>query len=136
VRPLSVVDVGDPRSLLEPLTKALFEEGPAVLPRPGGARISHTAPLEVDDQIALVIETSGTTGRPKRVGLSAEAVLAGAEMTSRELGGGGSWLLASSLRTTSPVFKSVSEPIWQEGNPYSFTRNRFPRSLWPHGPMT
>jgi|GEM_PF-5791729 len=64
MRPLSVVDVGDPRSLLEPLTKALFEGGPAVLPRPGGARISHTAPLEVDDQIALVIETSGTPAHP------------------------------------------------------------------------
>ncbi len=94
MRPLAVVDVGDPRSLWEPLEQALFGDGPAVLPRPGGARISHTAPLEVEDSVALVIETSGTTGAPKRVGLSAQAVLAGAQMTSAELGGGGTWLLA------------------------------------------
>ena len=125
MRPLSVVDVGDPRSLLGPLTKALFEGGPAVLPRPGGARISHTAPLEVDDQIALVIETSGTTGAPKRVGLSAEAVLAGAEMTSRELGGGGSWLLALPAHYIAGVQVCVrahlagGEPLFLHPEPFS-----------------
>jgi len=93
MRQLAVIDVSDPRSLWEPLSAALFEEGPAVLPRPGGAKISHTAPLEVPDDTALVIETSGTTGAPKRVALTAEAVLAGATLTSNALGGG-SWLLA------------------------------------------
>ena len=71
MRELLVVDVSDPRSLVEPLRHALFEGGPAVLPRPGGAKITATAPLEVEDEIALVIETSGTTGAPKRVALSA-----------------------------------------------------------------
>jgi len=94
MRPLSVVDVGNPRALWEPLSQALFDGGPAILPRPGGARISHTAPLEVADDVAVVIETSGTTGAPKRVALSADAILAGAHMTHNALGAGGTWLLA------------------------------------------
>ena len=93
MRQLSVVDVGDPRSLWEPLSAALFHAGPAVLPRPGGAKVSHTAPLEVTDDIALVIETSGTTGAPKRVALSADAVLASARTAVGELGEPGTWLL-------------------------------------------
>ena len=93
MRELIVVDVSDPRSLVEPLRHALFEGGPAVLPRPGGAKITATAPLEVEDEIALVIETSGTTGAPKRVALNAEAVLASARAAVEELGEPGTWLL-------------------------------------------
>ncbi len=93
MRELVVVDVSDPRSLWEPLRGALFEGGPAVLPRPGGAKITATAPLEVDDDIAVVIETSGTTGAPKRVALSAEAILASAHAALEELGDPGTWLL-------------------------------------------
>ena len=55
MRELLVVDVSDPRSLVEPLRQAMFEGGPAVLPRPGVAKITATAPLEVDNEIALVI---------------------------------------------------------------------------------
>lgn len=127
MRPLSVVDVGDPRSLWEPLENALFGGGPAVLPRPGGARISHTAPLEVEDSVALVIETSGTTGAPKRVGLSAEAVLAEAQMTSTELGGGGSWLLALPAHYIAGVQVCVrahlagTTPVFLHPEPFSST---------------
>jgi O-succinylbenzoic acid--CoA ligase len=92
MRELLVVDVSDPRALTEPLRAALFDDGPAVLPRPGGAKMTATAPLEVDDAIALVVETSGTTGAPKRVALSAQAVLAGARAATLELGGPGQWL--------------------------------------------
>ena len=93
MRELLVVDVSGPRSLLEPLHRALFEDGPAVLPRPGGAKVTATAPMEVEDEIALVIETSGTTGAPKRVALGAEAVLASARAAVAELGTPGTWLL-------------------------------------------
>jgi O-succinylbenzoic acid--CoA ligase len=41
----------------------------------------------------LVIETSGTTGAPKRVALSAKAVIASAEAANQALGGPGHWLL-------------------------------------------
>ncbi|MGX5694856.1 AMP-binding protein [Agromyces soli] len=51
-------------------------------------------PDEVDDRIALVVETSGSTERPKRVALSADALLASADATHDALGGAGQWLLA------------------------------------------
>jgi o-succinylbenzoate---CoA ligase len=92
MRELKVVDVSDPRALTDPLREALFESGPAVLPRPGGAKQTATAPLEVDDDVALVVETSGTTGAPKRVALSADALLASARAATTELGGPGQWL--------------------------------------------
>lgn len=92
MRELRVIDVSDPRALAEPLNHALFHGGPAVLPRPGGARLTATAPMEVDDDIALVIETSGTTGAPKRVALSSAAMLASANAAHQELGGPGQWL--------------------------------------------
>lgn len=76
------------------LRAALDGEGPAVLFRGGGINPVHTAPLEVEKRIALVVETSGTTGRPKRVALSADAVLASAAGTEGALGGPGQWLLA------------------------------------------
>jgi O-succinylbenzoic acid--CoA ligase len=92
MRELKVVDVSDPRALQEPLNDALFHNGPAVLPRPGGAKLTATAPMEVEDSVALVIETSGTTGAPKRVALSAPALLASVEAAHQELGGSGQWL--------------------------------------------
>ncbi len=92
MRELKVVDVSDPRALAEPLNDALFHGGPAVLPRPGGAKLTATAPMEVEDDVALVIETSGTTGAPKRVALSAPALLASVEAAHQELGGPGQWL--------------------------------------------
>ena len=44
--------------------------------------------------VALVIETSGSTGVPKRVALSADALLASAAASAGALGGQGQWLLA------------------------------------------
>lgn len=52
------------------------------------------APTEVDDRIALVVETSGSTDAPKRVALSAEALVASADATHDTLGGTGQWVLA------------------------------------------
>lgn len=93
-RPLAVVDTADPLACLAALRDALSGDGPAVLFRGGGVNPVHTAPLEVEKRIALVVETSGTTGRPKRVALSANAVLASAAATESALGGPGQWLLA------------------------------------------
>jgi O-succinylbenzoic acid--CoA ligase len=44
--------------------------------------------------VALVIETSGSTGVPKRVALSTDALLASAAASASALGGSGQWLLA------------------------------------------
>ena len=46
------------------------------------------------DDEPLVVETSGSTGAPKRVVLSRRAMLASVAATARRLGGEGRWLLA------------------------------------------
>jgi len=60
----------------------------------------HTVVERVEEWLAAtdpepwVIETSGSTGAPKRVLLSRRAVLASAEASARRVGGQGRWLLA------------------------------------------
>jgi o-succinylbenzoate---CoA ligase len=49
---------------------------------------------QIDDGVALVVATSGTTGIPKGAMLSASALRASATATHARLGGKGSWLLA------------------------------------------
>ena len=68
--------------------------GPAVWPVAGDPTAATGVPREVDDGIALVVETSGSTDAPKRVALSADALLAAAYATDDALGGPGQWLLA------------------------------------------
>ncbi len=48
----------------------------------------------VPQNVALVIETSGSTGVPKRVALSADALLASAAASAGAMGGQGQWVLA------------------------------------------
>jgi len=48
----------------------------------------------IDDDVAVVVSTSGTTGAPKGAMLTASALTASAEATHRRLGGSGRWLLA------------------------------------------
>ncbi len=49
---------------------------------------------EIDDDIALVVSTSGTTGPPKGAMLTPAALIASASATHDRLGGPGTWLLA------------------------------------------
>jgi O-succinylbenzoic acid--CoA ligase len=64
--------------------------GDAILPgNPSGA-----LPDTVEQRVALVVETSGSTGVPKRVALSSDALLASAAASDTALGGPGQWLLA------------------------------------------
>lgn len=125
MRELTVVDVSDPRALNEPLRAALAGTGPAVLPRPGGAKLTATAPLEVDDDIALVVETSGTTGAPKRVALGAEALLASADAAIRELGGPGVWLQVlpahyiAGIQVVTRSLRSGTTPVVLHPQPFS-----------------
>ena len=55
---------------------------------------SLRADEEIDDDIAVVVSTSGTTGAPKGAMLTASALTASAEAAHRRLGGPGRWLLA------------------------------------------
>ena len=48
----------------------------------------------IDDDVAVVVSTSGTTGKPKGAMLTASALAASAAATHARLGGPGSWLLA------------------------------------------
>ena len=50
--------------------------------------------LAADDPDPWIVETSGSTGVPKRVVLSRAAVLASVGASARRLGGSGRWLLA------------------------------------------
>jgi len=76
--------------VLDALRDALSGSGPAVF-------VGDTAqplPGEVLKRVALVVETSGSTARPKRVALSADALLASAAASASVIGGQGQWLLA------------------------------------------
>lgn len=49
---------------------------------------------EIDDDVALVVSTSGTTGTPKGAMLTPAVLIASASATHDRLGGSGTWLLA------------------------------------------
>jgi O-succinylbenzoic acid--CoA ligase len=81
------------------LEQVLQGRASALLPLPAdGDRQSTLAALRVgeaiDDDIALVVTTSGTTGAPKGALLTAAALTASATATHDRLGGPGRWLLA------------------------------------------
>jgi O-succinylbenzoic acid--CoA ligase len=84
-----------------PAISTALDGGPAILPLPVGpvtvrdsllAAMRPELPLETD--AALVVPTSGSTGEPKGVLLSATAIRTSAEATHARLGGPGRWLLA------------------------------------------
>ena len=88
-RPLRVIPA-EPLGVLTALRDALSGGGPAVMV--GDSAIG--APVEVPKRVALVVETSGSTAAPKRVALSADALLASAAASASAVGGAGQWLLA------------------------------------------
>ncbi len=93
-RPLVATGTSDPSVVLRGLEAALAG-GPALLPVADGAPALPTpAPATVPQRVALVVETSGSTGTGKRVALSSEALLAGAAAADAALGGPGGWVLA------------------------------------------
>jgi len=94
MRELMRLSGADVPALLSALRSALDGAGPAVLPYEEPAPAAGRGPVaEVGPEIALVIETSGSTGAPKRVGLSAAALVASAEASADAVGGRGQWLL-------------------------------------------
>ncbi len=96
-RPLLALDAGDLPQLITQLRDVVLSgTGLPVLPLPTD-RLPATAPIAgelLPDGIALVVETSGSTAAPKRVALSADALVASAHATHDALGGPGRWLLA------------------------------------------
>ena len=94
MRELMRVDASDYDAFRAQLETALRGTGPAILPVTDD-RVGLEA--YVHDEVALVIETSGSSGAPKQVGLSAQALLASARASHGRLGGPGQWLLALPL---------------------------------------
>lgn len=100
----AIVDAGDLAALRRALTAALNGAGPPVLPVAAADRervqkmLDAQTPAEpgVDPGTppAVVMPTSGSTGAPKMVVLSAGALTASAAATHRRLGGHGQWLLS------------------------------------------
>ncbi len=91
LRALAVVD--DSADVVFAALKVALDGGPAVLPLADIAG-GRAAPRTVSSRVALVVQSSGSTGAPKRVALSAEALLASAAGSAEALGGQGQWLLA------------------------------------------
>ncbi|WP_213283182.1 o-succinylbenzoate--CoA ligase [Cellulomonas hominis] len=105
VRVVAASAAGVP-ALTEALAAALDGTGPAVLPVEapesqatggvgvtGGAGEDTAAAVPVPDDVALLVRTSGSTGAPREVMLTAGALRASAEATHRRLSGPGRWLL-------------------------------------------
>jgi O-succinylbenzoic acid--CoA ligase len=87
------------RSLLPALERVLDGLDSAFVPVPAGAEQPSVLSAlrvgaDIDDDIALVATTSGTTGAPKGALLTAAALTASAAATHARLGGPGRWLLA------------------------------------------
>ena len=96
--------------LLGPLRTALSGSGPALAPHACDRPVDPAAllPLTADedddgDPVAAVVSTTGSTGRPKHVLLTASALLASAAATHDALGGAGTWLLAVPAHTVAGV---------------------------------
>ena len=101
LRPLPVPDGPHVIRLLPAIDALLAGHGNAVLPVPeSDARETAllTTALRVgepiDNDVALVVSTSGSTGVPKGAMLTSAALTASAAATHARLGGPGRWLLA------------------------------------------
>lgn len=94
------VDPHSPGTILNALEEAISGQR-TYLPVPGSdaartelLRHSQRAGEHIDDAIALVVPTSGSTGIPKGAQLSPANLVSSADATHRVLGGAGQWLLA------------------------------------------
>jgi O-succinylbenzoic acid--CoA ligase len=98
--PVVTADATDVASVYEHLQRALSGELALIIDDPRATQLSATSSAlltQAPDGTALIIHTSGTTGSPKSVALSAAALRASAEATAQRLGGHGQWVLALPL---------------------------------------
>ena len=126
-----IVAANDPIGALLAIAEA-FAGGPAVFLSPPKAldeTPTGVTARATSSATALIIESSGSTGYPKRIELSQSALVASAEATISRLGGAGQWLLAlpvnyiagaqvlvrSLLSETQPVVMNTAVPFTAEG---------------------
>jgi o-succinylbenzoate---CoA ligase len=96
LRALSVPPGAAVPLLLPALERVLAARDPAMVAVPDDREPALRAlrvGSPIDDDVALVVTTSGTTGAPKGALLTAAALTASASATHDRLGGPGSWLL-------------------------------------------
>lgn len=120
---LRAIPTEDRAWLLAALADALAGGAP-VLPMSEGAdqvAVERILEQSIPRETALVIQTSGSSGVPKAVALSAEALKASAEATHDALGGPGGWLVAlpthliSGLQMLVRSAASGIDPVFVDG---------------------
>ncbi|MDH6254935.1 AMP-binding protein [Aurantimicrobium minutum] len=121
-------DAAAPQQVFAALSEALNNNGPAVLVRDARASrmvaAGETPLTEAPDGTALLIQTSGTSGKPKTVALSAAALRASALSAHERLGGPGQWLLALPLTYIAGMsvlvrsIESGTEPVFMPSGPF------------------
>lgn len=126
MRPLVRVPAASgPTAVLEAL-RSTFAGGPALFVASGSPGADAVPlPAMVAQHVGLVVETSGTTGRPKRVVLPADAVLASAAASESALGGPTQWVLAlpvhyiAGLNVLARSLSAQIDPVVVEGGRFT-----------------
>ena len=129
--PLKLVAANDPVGAMIALGEALAGRQAVFVAAPEAGLLPEplSLPSEVEDNVALTVESSGSTGEPKRIQLSREALLASATGSDSALGGAGQWLLAlpityiaglnvlirSLVANAQPVIMNTALPFTPEG---------------------
>ena len=99
-KPVKLVAANDTFGALLAVTEALAGKHALFITPPetnGLMPEVHGLPDTVDDDVAFLVQSSGSTGSPKLIQLSAAAAVASAEASAQRLGGAGQWLLALPL---------------------------------------
>lgn len=86
---LRQIDASDNELLRTALSRMLDGDGPAVYPRRNLKRAG--IPVSVDSEVGLVVETSGSRGRPKRVWHTPASLQEAAKQVNDRLAGPGLW---------------------------------------------
>jgi len=120
---LRAVPVEDRAWLLAAIDDALAGGAPVFPVAPGtvpGA-VQHLQAQTLPEGTAVVVRTSGSSGIPKAVALSAEALRSSAEATHEALGGAGQWLvtlpghLISGLQMLVRSRHAGTDPVFLDG---------------------
>ena len=131
-KPLKVVSANDVVSATIALADVLSEKHALFVSPPeinGVKPVVEGLPESVNAEVGLIVESSGSTGVPKRIELKTEALVASARLSLEALGGGGQWLLAlpinyiaglmvlirSLLSDTQPVLVNTAVGFTPEG---------------------
>jgi O-succinylbenzoic acid--CoA ligase len=110
--------VPDPVGSVVRAVRDALDGGPAYAPQP---RLSD---VDAPPGTALVLRTSGSTGNPREVALSAAALRASADATHERLGGPGSWLLVLPPTHVAGI-QVITRSLVAGGAPYPDTMDRF-----------